>query len=212
MRSGWRSPQDLALIAVFAALIAALSLVSVNVLGAVPITLQTLALSVTAMVLGPWRACGAVTMYLLVGLAGLPVFAGGVGGPTALVRPSAGYLLAFPLFALLVGWLSRQVLHRGWRSPTMLLFVAAVVSNLVVIYPLGIVGMMLVLRLSWRAAWIINLGFIPLDVVKTLLAAIIAWAVLRAFPWLALPPVTTANPVTTSSPVTTAGSGDGQLS
>ena len=76
-RTRWTA-MDLSLIAVFAALMAAsIAVPGVNIgpLG-VPITLQTLAVSLTGMVLGAWRGFSAISLYVLVGLAGLPVFAG----------------------------------------------------------------------------------------------------------------------------------------
>ena len=63
---------DLALIAVFAALIAAFSLTpAIPVAGGVPITLQTLAVVLAGLVLGPVRGFLAALLYVLVGMAGL---------------------------------------------------------------------------------------------------------------------------------------------
>ena len=82
---------DLALIAVFAALIAAFSLTpAIPITGGVPITLQTLAVVLAGLVLGPWRGFLATLLYLAVGFAGLPVFAGGAAGLAVLAKPSVG--------------------------------------------------------------------------------------------------------------------------
>ena len=89
-RSRW-TPADLSMIAVFAALIAAFSLLPGVPLGSgVPITLQTFAVMLTGILLGPSRGTAAVGLYLLAALAGLPVFSGFRGDSRQLI---AGFLL-----------------------------------------------------------------------------------------------------------------------
>jgi len=109
--------QDTALIAVFAALIAVFTaLVPGFALGPVALTLQTLAVALSGLILGPLRGTLAVLLYMGVGLAGLPVFSQGQAGVGVLGGGSAGYLLGFPLAALLIGALARLCL-RGQRQP-----------------------------------------------------------------------------------------------
>jgi biotin transport system substrate-specific component len=69
----------------------------------VPITLQTLWVYLAGVVLGPVWAGVAFTLYLLAGLLGLPVFAGGNAGLGVLLGPTGGFLFGFPLAALLAG-------------------------------------------------------------------------------------------------------------
>ncbi len=185
---------DVALIAVFAALIAAFALVpGIAVPGSsVPITLQTLAVALTAMILGPWRACLATLLYLVVGLAGLPVFANGAAGVAVLASPSVGYLLSFPLYALVVGALSYIPLRRGLRFAGLGLALAGVAGSLLVVHPMGIFGMMRVLHLSLGAAFRVDLVFWPGDIVKNIVAGFVAVAVHRAFPALSAPRVALA--------------------
>ena len=66
-----------------------------------------------AMVARPWRGFLAILLYLVVGFAGLPVFAGGAAGLGVLAKPSIGYLLAFPIGAAVTGAVARPSL-----SPT----------------------------------------------------------------------------------------------
>lgn len=177
---------DLALIAVFAALIAACSVIAIPI-GAVPITLQMFAILLAGAVLGPGRGFLAVLLYLAVGAIGLPVFAGGTAGLAPFAGPTVGYLVGFPLAAWLTGLIVTRLPRRSVVLHTVLIFVAALVSTIIFIYVLGVLG------LAWRAylsigeAFVINLAFIPLDVAKMALAAIVAAAVHRAFPDL-LPP------------------------
>ena len=177
---------DLALVAVFAALIAALALTPAIPVGGigVPLTLQTLGVLLAGLVLGPWRGFLAVLLYLAVGLAGLPVFAQGTGGLAVFAKPSIGFLLSFPLAALVAGALAAFFLRRGLRGQYLWLTLAGLVASFAVIYPLGILGMILVARLDLATAVGYNLAFIPGDIAKAFAAAAIAIAVHKAFPAL----------------------------
>ena len=183
-----RSPiMDVALVAVFAALIAAFSLAPAVPLpgNAVPITLQTLAVALTAMVIGPWRGAAATLLYLVVGFAGLPVFAQGGSTLAVLARPSAGYLIAFPVYAVVVGVLAGLALRKtNWLRPA-LFVVAGLVGSFMVIHPMGILGMARNIPTTIERAFVLDLAFWPGDVVKTVVAALIATAVHKAFPALA---------------------------
>lgn len=177
---------DLSLIAVFAALIAAFALVPAIPVGAVgvPITLQTLAVLLTGVILGPGRGAAAVGLYLAVGLAGIPIFSGFSGGLGVLAGPSVGYLLAFPLAAAVAGALARLVLRRVTRARFLLLFLACMIASILVIHPLGIIGLMVNAHLDLGAAIATDLVFWPGDVGKNLLAAGIGLSVYKAFPRL----------------------------
>lgn len=175
---------DLALITVFAALITAFSILPAIPLAfsPVPITLQTLAIGLTAMIIGPWRGALATLLWLVVGFAGLPVFAGGASGIGVLARATGGYLIAFPIYAVAVGWLSAFIVRRGLTWAVALLFAAGMAGLVVIVYPLGIVGMHVNAGLGWGKSLALNLPFLPGDTIKALLSASIAVAVHKAFP------------------------------
>ena len=192
---------DLANIAVFAALTCVLALAPAIPVGAVgvPITLQTLAVFLTGMVLGGWRGLLAIALYVVVGLLGVPVFAGFVGGPAVLAGPSVGYLVSFPFVAALVGFLAHRAV-RGERVRTLegstsvaperrrgllIRLVLAGLAGLVLSHVVGIAGMMLAGGLGFPAAVLADLAFVPGDLVKVLVAGLIAVAVHRAFPRMA---------------------------
>jgi biotin transport system substrate-specific component len=71
-------------------------------------TLQPLAVLVVGGILGAAGGLAALVTYLTLGIAGLPVFAGGASGIVHLIGPTGGYLLAFPLAAGLVGALANR--------------------------------------------------------------------------------------------------------
>lgn len=175
----------MALVAVFAALIVVAAVVPgipVGSLG-VPITLQTLAVMLTGLVLGPTRAAFAVLLYLALGFVGLPVFSRGASGLQVLAGPSAGYLVAFVVAALVVGLAAREVVRRVQPARWVpLFFLAAMLTSVLFVHTLGILGLMVNGRLSLAAAFRVDLAFYPGDIVKNVVAAFAAAAVHRAFP------------------------------
>lgn len=179
-----RTTTDVALVATFAAFIAVLAVLpSITVAGmAVPITLQTFGVLLAGVVLGARRGALAVLLYLAVGLAGLPVFAQGTGGLAVLGKPSFGYLIAFPLAAALAGYLASFAARvRPGRRP-LVLFGAAMAGSLVFVHPIGIAVMGWRLGLAAGAAIRLGATFLPGDILKNVLVAVVAAAVFRAFP------------------------------
>jgi biotin transport system substrate-specific component len=177
--------RDIALIAAFAALISASAYVGAIPVGSagVPITLQTLTVMLAGCILGPVRGFSAVTLYLALGAVGLPVFAEHSSGVGVFTGPSGGYLLSFPIAAALGGFLVKYV-ARDRRTRAFVVFACSIAASILVIHPLGILGMMLHFDVSFleAAAW--DMPFWLGDVVKTSLVAMIAAEVHRAFPQL----------------------------
>lgn len=144
--------RDIAYIGIFAALIAICSWISVPT--TIPFTLQTLGVFLAAGVLGGRRGTLAVLVYLLLGLVGLPVFAGFTGGPGALVTPSGGYLIGF-FFSALLMW----AMERAFGQKLPVLGVSMVLGLLVcyafgtawfmVFYPMGGEAVGLWTALTW---------------------------------------------------------------
>lgn len=175
---------DVALVATFAAFIAVCAILpAIPVPGsAVPITLQTFGVMLAGLVLGARRGALAALLYLAVGAAGLPVFSGGAGGVGVFASLSAGYLLAFPLAAALAGYLAMRA---GGLRPSVryvALFASATAASLLLIHPIGIAVMGWRGGLSASEALVAGSRYIPGDLIKNLLAALVASAVLRAFP------------------------------
>jgi biotin transport system substrate-specific component len=177
--------QSVALVAVFTALLVAAAVVPGIPLGGfgVPVTLQTLAVMLTGLVLGPLRGGLAVLLYLLLGFVGLPVFSRGQSGLQVLSGPTAGYLVSFLVAAVVVGAAARLVVRRTGRSLRVpLLLVASFVTTVAVVHTLGVVGLMVNLRLPLSAAVSADLPFLPGDLAKDVVAVLAAVAVHRAFP------------------------------
>jgi biotin transport system substrate-specific component len=177
--------RDIALIAAFAALISASAYVGAIPVGSagVPITLQTLTVMLAGCILGPVRGFSAVTLYLALGAVGLPVFAEHSSGIGVFTGPSGGYLLSFPIAAALGGFLVKYV-ARDRRTRALVVFACSIAASILVIHPLGIIGMMLHFDVSFLEAATWDMPFWLGDVVKTSLVAMIAAEVHRAFPQL----------------------------
>lgn len=179
------APADLAYIAVFAALLSALSQINVT-FGPVPFTLQTLGVSLAALVLGPWRGAAAVALYLVVGIAGLPVFAQGKAGIGVLLGPTGGYLISFVFSAILVGFVAKWALRKGLSAMTPVwFFLGCLLARYLIILPIGVVWLSQTLDQPFMEALVkIDMPFWLWDAAKSLLAVLIAVAVHKAFPRL----------------------------
>lgn len=179
-----RSPAtDVALIAAFAALIAACAVVGgIPVGGAgVDITLQTFGVLLAGCVLGPVRGFLSVSLYLGLGAIGLPVFAGHTGGLSAFTGVSAGYLISFPFAAALAGLI--VLLGGPLKTRAAYVFIAAAAGT-VLNHACGIVGMKIYLDSTWHQALTYDAPFWVGDIIKSLFVALVAAEVHRAFPRL----------------------------
>ncbi len=179
------APSDLARIAVFAALVSAMALTPPIPLGPVPITLQTLGVALTGLCLGPWRGFAAMALYVAVGAAGLPVFSGGAAGLGVLVGPTGGYLLSFPLAAMVGGFAARFSVRGGLSRLTPALMLGGLLlARYLVIMPIAVTHLSRVLGLSWREALVVDMPFWGADLIKSVIAVTLAVAVHKAFPRL----------------------------
>jgi biotin transport system substrate-specific component len=95
--------RELCYIAMFAAVTAVCAQIRIPQPGGVDFTLQAWAVSLAGLVLGPKNGTIAALVYVLIGAVGAPVFAGFTGGFGVIMRPTGGFILSFPVVALLAG-------------------------------------------------------------------------------------------------------------
>lgn len=169
--------RDLARIAIFAALIVVLGMVTIPIPGGVPITAQTLGVMLAGAVLGPRRAPLAVLLVLALAAIGLPVLAGGRGGLGVFVGPTAGYLLGWVIGAVVIGLLMRGHRVTWWRTA-----LAVVVGGILAVYLFGVPVQALVLGMDLAAAALSSLVFLPGDLLKAAAATALVLALHRAYP------------------------------
>ena len=178
--------RDLAYIALFAAIIAALGLLPpLYPLGSsVPITAQTLGVMLAGSVLGSRRGALAVLTFLVVVAVGVPALSGGRGGLAVFAGPSAGYLYSWPIAALVIGLITQLTWRRFNLAWAM---VANLVGGIAVIYAIGIPFVSVYTDASLTAAASSAVSFIPGDLVKAGIASLVAVAVRKAYPVIEMP-------------------------
>ncbi|WP_404453853.1 biotin transporter BioY [Virgibacillus necropolis] len=139
----------------------------------VPLSLQTFFAILAGLMLG--KKLGSISMitYILVGVAGVPVFANMSAGPMAIVSPTGGFIISFVFIAFFVGWISEAS-----KKPSVPIYTIASLVGLVMNYTIGVSYMYLAMNtwlaldISYRIAWISMTPFIVKDTALACLAAV----------------------------------------
>lgn len=160
------------LAALFAALTAVGALLRIPV-PPVPFTLQTLFVFLAAGLLGPTGGFLSQCLYLTVGLLGIPVFSGG-GGIGYIFNPGFGYLLGFPIAALIMGIVSRRFVQRKEHNTSskslIVKFIWIYSIGAAIIYIFGISFLFIyaenILGEAFSILWVGFIIFIPTDIAK----------------------------------------------
>lgn len=169
------STREMALVAMFTGLTAMGAFISIPI-GPVPITLQTLFVILSGLILGPKLGALSQIVYIILGLVGIPIFAGFTGGLQSVMKPSFGFAIGFIFAAYVVG----KIVHLEEKVSTRNIWIASLVGT-VVIYLFGLPYMYYILNvimakgLSFVA--IVKIGcllFLPGDLAKFILASVVA--------------------------------------
>ena len=165
------STHDLTLTALFTALMAVCSWISIPT--AIPFPLPTFGVFVTAGLLGGRRGTLTIVIYLLLGAVGLPVFSGFTGGIGHMLGPTGGYIIGF-IFTALIMWLAE---HLYGKSDKVLIL--SMIAGLIVCYVFGTAWFMIVytkntgeIGLMTALSWCVIPYIIP-DIIKIILAVIL---------------------------------------
>lgn len=130
------STTDIAFIAMFAAILAVCSWISIP--ATVPFTLQVFGVFLAVGVLGGKRGTLVIVAYILMGMVGIPVFAGFSGGIGILFGSTGGYIIGY-LFSALLMWLMEHLLgKKKW------VLILSMVLGLLVCYLFGTIWFMVV--------------------------------------------------------------------
>ncbi len=163
------------LMTIYAALMAALMAVGAFLavpIGPVPIVLQNLFVFLAGLLLGSRWGLASVSVYILAGGLGLPIFAGGMGGVGRLVGPTGGYLIGYIPAVYLIGLIS----EKGSRKA--LLDVLAMVIGAFVVYACGVTWLKILSGMTLGKT--LAVGMVPFligDAIKIVAAVPIAKAV-----------------------------------
>ena len=177
------SSRSLALISLFAALLAVFGLIpKIDLPLGVPITLQTLGVMLAGCLLGPKRGLQAVLLFLVAVAMGLPLLSGGRGGLGVFMAPAAGYLIGWPFGALVTGLVMTMLPSSTPKSAAISAFIAACLGGLLVVHAMGVAGLVRIANLSWTQAFFGTLVFVPGDLLKCAVCAMVVHTVARGLP------------------------------
>lgn len=175
--------QSLALVALFAALMAVFGLIpKIDLPFGVPITIQTLGVMLAGCLLGPGRALLAMLLFLLAVALGMPLLSGGRGGFAAFLSPSAGFLVGFAVGAPVTALVMRALPGKRPLALALQAFAASLLGGVVGLYACGIAGLVWLAHLTVWQATVASLVFIPGDLIKCALCALLVHTVARGVP------------------------------
>ena len=173
----------LALTALFAALLAVFGLIpKIDLPLGVPITVQTLGVMLAGCLLGARLGFQSMLLFLAAVALGLPLLSGGRGGLGVFFLPSVGYLVSWPVAALVTGLLMRMLPGATPGRLSVNAFIASVVGGIGVIHAFGVMGLVLVAKLSPLQALMGTLVFVPGDLIKCVVAGVVVHTVARGIP------------------------------
>ncbi|MCK5836564.1 MAG: biotin transporter BioY [Desulfobacula sp.] len=154
--------------ALFVAFIAIGAFIAIPI-GPVPIVLQNMFVLLAGIILGPVWGLACVAIYLFIGLAGMPVFAGGTSGIGKLFGPTGGYLLGYLPAVFVTGSISKGL------GPKLSSDIVAMLMGALIVYGAGVPWLKMVTAMSFGKAIAVGLvPFLPGDILKIIAAAVIA--------------------------------------
>ena len=157
-----KSILDIVYIALFAAIISVCSLISIPI-GEVPVTFQILGICLAAGFLGLAKGTISVVIYILLGLIGIPVFAGGTSGFAKLVSPTGGYIVGFIFTAIIIGLAVKLFGRKLW------VLIVAMIIGVLVCYAFGTAWFIILCNNSGKSMDLANalslcvVPFLPFD-------------------------------------------------
>lgn len=161
--------RQMTLISLFAALTVVGAFISIP-LYPVPLTLQTLFNLLAGMTLGSIMGASSQIIYVLLGVIGLPVFAGFKAGIGILFGPTGGFLLGFIISAFIVGKIMELK-----NEKNIFYYLLAGLTGTMIIYTIGVTQLSLVTGIGIKKAITVGmLPFLPGDILKVIAASFIA--------------------------------------
>lgn len=160
------SVKQLALIGLMAAVICLLGPLALNIpVSPVPISLGFLAIYLVVSVVGMKLGTASVIIYILLGLAGVPVFTNFTGGPAKLLGPTGGYIIGYIFMALICGFFADKF------SKKMPLYFLGMILGTAVCYLFGTVWLGYQMDMTFTQALAAGvIPYIPGDLLKLIIA------------------------------------------
>ncbi len=176
--------QNIVYTGMFAAMIAVCSWIQIP--AAVPFTMQTFAVFLTAGLLGGKRGTVTVLIYILLGMVGLPVFSGFKGGIGAIIGTTGGYIIGF-IFAALVMWMFEIISRKKAKQKTLILAIS-MAAGLIICYAFGTAWFIILYTKTKEPVGILTalswcvFPFILPDIIKIVLALTLTQKLRRFIP------------------------------
>ncbi|MDO8735802.1 MAG: biotin transporter BioY [Thermoleophilia bacterium] len=177
--------RDLIAVAFFAALITVGAWISFPLpFSPVPIVLANLFVVLSGAILGKWLGPLSVVVYLLMGLAGIPVFANHMAGPSVIAGPTGGYLIGYVLASFVTGLLVEYLPHfSGSKMAETVRFAFSLSAGGLVIYLTGIPWLARVAGMDLQTALVKGFyPYLPGDAVKIIVGTMLCISLMAQLP------------------------------
>ena len=155
------STKEMMVAALFAAITSVLAQISfVLPFSPVPITLQILAVYLSAIILGSKLAAISQLVYILLGAIGIPVFANFSGGLNCILGPTGGYLISYPIIAFIIG----KTIEKEYNT---IITILGLFISLLICYFMGVLQLSFITKISLQKAIMLGVApYILLDTAK----------------------------------------------
>lgn len=171
------SMREMCYVGLFTAVIVIMAQISIPLPLGVPMTMQTFAITLAAVVLGAKLSTYSSLIYILLGAIGVPVLANFSGGLDKFVGPTGGFLISFPLMAFIIGY---GVEHKDMFKGA---FVVFLILGTVANYVVGVVMFCLLTNNTVMVGiTACVLPFIPTAIIKAVLASYIGFIIRKRLP------------------------------
>ena len=141
-----------------------------------PIAMQPFIIDLIGFLMTPKQAFMSMLVYILLGMAGLPVFTGGTSGPGKIFGPTGGYIIGFMVAVTVMAFL------KGKEYSFKRYVIVGIIFGVPIIYLMGMAQLMVLTGMDATKAFLTGvLPFIPLDIVKCIGAAAVAGPIYRIF-------------------------------
>jgi biotin transport system substrate-specific component len=144
-----------------------------------PITLQSLGVMLAGSLLGAKRGFISLILFLFLMIANFPVLSGLVGGAQQFLTVSGGFLIAYPIAAFIIGWLTERL----WNKLNFLvMFCINFFGGIVILYLIGVPWMSHIAKISLTHGFYYSLSFLIGDTIKVLIACWISLVFKKHYP------------------------------
>lgn len=167
------SVADMVYVAMMTAVMGILSQVALQFPTGVPMTLQTFAIALVAATIGWKRGTASIVLYILLGLVGVPVFAGAQAGPAVIAGPAGGFIWGFIPMVILCG-IGSAMCVKGAKTVKYIIGYVLGFAGLALCHICGMIQFMILASKSFGQAFLlVSVPYLLKDVISVILAYII---------------------------------------